>query len=139
VGYAPYFYRGQTNQVTVTLGEPGEFLTFDSATYKDDAGLWSVTNKKLTPNVAGFWELHTQIRIATTTDQWFVRIRKNGTIVAQAGSYVATSQFTSLCCSSFQQMNGTTDYWTVELVNVTTNGRAQGAGSVMWGRLCIPT
>lgn len=124
-GTGPVFrvYLGTAQNVTSAVATKVAFDTVDF----DTASCWDNVNYRFTPNVAGYYEFHTNVYLRTATAGTYGQtyITKNGSesIGYSLARYTSgsSSGYGILTCSGLVYMNGSTDYAEVfALITATT-------------------
>jgi hypothetical protein len=99
-------------------------VSFDTETF-DVGSCYDTTNKRFTPNVAGYYFVSINVPSAgpgtyTGTLAILVKLYKNGSNVEQLGNLFASSSYPQLNVSKLIYLNGSTDY--IEAYVYTTAG-----------------
>ena len=89
-------------------------VSFDTETF-DVGSCYDTTNKRFTPNVAGYYFVSINVPSAgpgtyTGTLAMVVKLYKNGSSVEQLGNLFASSSYPQLNVSKLIYLNGSTDY-----------------------------
>jgi hypothetical protein len=136
--FAVYMQNGGSNYGT--SGGTYTKVPFDTVEY-DTASCFSTSNKRYTPNVAGYYMFTATVAMGGATDEIQVAIYKNGSIYKN-NNLGATSNifYPSLPITHIMYMNGSTDY--VEIYSywhVGTDNIQYGAANTFWSGCLMRT
>lgn len=123
-----------TLSTTSTLS--GSDLVVDWTPVSDPNSWYGSGSKRVTPNVAGWYNVYYQIKFNNATAgvgfQWNIQILRNGVTVAIAQSPMVNDVGTTLVTQTLVYMNGSTDYLTTQVYASNTTVLATATG---WSRL----
>ena len=108
-----------TQSITSGVNTKVQFNTeqFDTANCFDNT-----TNYRFTPNVAGYYQINTCVRLrGTSSDNKLMYLRKNGSDYIALDFYVISIEYFQIAASHVVYMNGSTDYLEVFVYTNGTN------------------
>ncbi len=108
-----------TQSISTGVNTKVQFNTeqFDTANCYDNT-----TNYRFTPNVAGYYQINTCVRLrGTSSDNKIMYLRKNGSDYIALDFYSLSIEYFQISASHLIYMNGSTDYLEVFVYTNGTN------------------
>ena len=121
----PYFGAYLTSNQSVSTGA-STIVTYN-AEFFDSGGFFDTSTYRFTPTVSGYYEFFAQVKMDSSTDfnMLIINLRKNGSNVANGQNN--NDHNNSVCTSAIIQLNGSSDYVDVRMLQ-NSGGSANVAG-----------